>query len=77
MSKVTCCGTESRWVENVADKGYWFCDKCRKEVVHFNEATIERWWDEWKAEQAVKDKNNNETIQVYDPFLKQFVTRKA
>ena len=27
-----CCGIRSKWVENVAGKGYNFCSECRKEV---------------------------------------------
>jgi hypothetical protein len=27
-----CCGFDSRWVENVPGKGYFYCGECRKEV---------------------------------------------
>lgn len=33
MSNLKCCGQDSKWVENVVNKGYFFCEECRKEVI--------------------------------------------
>jgi len=33
MSNLKCCGTDSRWVENVPGKGYFYCGECKNEVV--------------------------------------------
>lgn len=27
-----CCDVYPKWIENVANKGYYFCNICRKEV---------------------------------------------
>lgn len=27
-----CCGLDSIWVENVTNKGYFYCKECKKEV---------------------------------------------
>lgn len=34
-----CCGLDSIWVENVKDKGYFFCGECRKEVTESKDET--------------------------------------
>jgi hypothetical protein len=32
-SPLCACGQESRWVENILDKGYYYCGDCKLEVV--------------------------------------------
>jgi len=37
MSNLKCCGVDSRWVENVPGKGYFYCGECKNEVKEFVE----------------------------------------
>lgn len=52
MSNPRCCGADSRWVENVADKGYFFCGECRNEVMDDpSEVMLDSSgeWPEWSV----------------------------
>ncbi len=40
MSNLQCCGAKPSWVENVVNKGYWFCGECRNEVSQPNISDI-------------------------------------
>jgi len=45
MTKMTCCGLEAVWVENVPGKGYNFCQECRKEVL--SPEVVKRGLEAW------------------------------
>ncbi len=50
MKLPLCCGAESRWVENVVNKGYWFCDTCRDEVIDTDNKSMRDIFNEWSLE---------------------------
>jgi len=35
MYNLKCCGVDSRWVENVPGKGYFYCGECKNEIKEF------------------------------------------
>lgn len=51
---LSCCGVTSRWVENVPEKGYYYCGECKKEVT-LQEPPANQTPDPWCGETIYYD----------------------